>query len=38
MAFRKAVNKRRSAKKFRKQVKKTKLVNLSRPARGGFRL
>lgn len=33
------VNKRRSARKFRRNVGKTKMVNLSvTPNRGGFRL
>lgn len=38
MPHRKAVNKRKSAKKFRSQVKRTKGLNLARPARGGFRI
>lgn len=32
------VNKSRSARKFRGQVRKTKGINLARPGRGGFRL
>lgn len=35
---RRVVNKRRSAKQFRGQVRKTKMVNLAMPGRGGFRL
>lgn len=36
--FRKPVNKRRSAKKFSKQMRRTKVVNLPGVARGGIRL
>lgn len=36
--MRKPVNKRASARKFRKQSKKTNSVNFARPGRGGFRL
>lgn len=37
--FRRPVNKQRSAKSFRRQVSKTKLVNLKgAPMRGGIRL
>lgn len=32
------VNKRRSAKQFRRNVRRTKGVNLAQPGRGGFRL
>lgn len=32
------VRKSRSAKKFRKQVGRTKMVNLTSPMRGGIRL
>jgi len=32
------VNKRRSAGKFRRQVRKSRAVNFARPGRGGFRL
>lgn len=35
---RRPVNRRRSASKFRKQVGRTKLVNLVQPMRGGIRL
>lgn len=38
MAFRRPVNKGRSSGKFRRQVKRTKSLNLARPGRGGFRL
>lgn len=38
MAFRRPVNKRKSAGKFRGQVKRTKGINVSRPGRGGYRL
>lgn len=39
MAFkRRPVNKARSAKKFRKDAKRTKAVNVLRPARGGYRI
>lgn len=31
------VNKHRSARKFRKQVGKTKIANMRGPMRGGFR-
>lgn len=36
--MRRRVNKRRSAAKFRRQVRRTKGVNLARPGRGGFRM
>lgn len=36
--MRRPVNKRRSARKFRKQVGKTKALNVAKPGRGGFRL
>lgn len=36
-SYRRAVNKRRSARKFRRQVSRTKHVNLG-PQRGGWRL
>lgn len=35
---RRPVNKARSAGKFRKQVSKTKRLNVAVPGRGGFRL
>lgn len=35
---RRPVSKRSSAKKFRKQVSKTKAVNLKKPGRAGIRL
>lgn len=35
---RRAVNKQRSARKFGKQVSKTKTLNVARPGRGGFRI
>lgn len=35
---RSSVNKRRGAKKFRKQVGRTKGANVMQPGRGGFRL
>lgn len=35
---RRVVNKRRSAAGFRRQIGRTKAVNLARPGRGGFRL
>lgn len=35
---RKSVNKRRSARSFRKNVGRTKGANLSAPMRGGWRL
>lgn len=40
MAFtkRRPVNKRRDAKKFRKNTVKTKRANIARPMRGGIRL
>lgn len=38
MAFRKSVNKRRSAKKFRRSINKTRRINLLNPMRGGIRL
>lgn len=36
--MRRPVNKNRSARDFRKNVRKTKMINLARPGRGGFRL
>lgn len=33
-----SVNKRRSAGKFRQQVRRSKSLNFARPGRGGFRL
>lgn len=36
-SFRKGVNKRRSARGFRKQVGRTKAANLNGPNRGGYR-
>lgn len=39
MAYRHAVNKRRSAKKFRRNVGRTKALNMrGAPMRGGIRL
>lgn len=39
MAFRKHVNKRKSASKFRKSIAKTKRINVAPPPmRGGIRL
>lgn len=38
MAKRRPVRKVRSAREFRKAVRKTKKLNVSRPGRGGFRL
>lgn len=39
MAYRRAVNKRRSAKKFRRNVGRTKALNMrGAPMRGGIRL
>lgn len=35
---RRPVNKRRSAGKFRKQVRKTHPANMAKPGRGGFRI
>lgn len=35
---RRPVNKARGARKFRKDVKRTRSVNLAKPGRGGFRL
>lgn len=35
---RRPVNKRQSARKFRKQVAKTQKVNIARPTRGGGRM
>lgn len=35
---RRPVNKRKSSRSFRKQVKRTKGVNMAKPGRGGFRL
>jgi len=36
--FRKSVNKRRSARKFRSHVGRTKAANFASPMRGGYRL
>lgn len=36
--MRKPVNKYRSAKKFKNQVKRVKATNVLRPGRGGYRL
>lgn len=36
--MRRPVNKRRSARSFRKDVRKTRAVNLVAPSRGGYRL
>lgn len=36
--MRRPVNKRRSSRDFRQNVRKTKGVNLARPGRGGVRL
>lgn len=36
--MRRRVNKRRSSGRFRKQVKRTRGLNLARRARGGFRI
>lgn len=36
--MRRPVNKARSAGQFRRNVRKTKVVNLAQPGRGGFRL
>ena len=36
--MRRPVNKSKSARQFRKQVKKTRAINLVRPGRGGYRL
>lgn len=38
MGYRKSVNKHKSAKKFKGQVKKTKGANFAAPMRGGIRL
>ena len=39
MMYRKAVNKKRSARSFRKNAKRTKAANMSKsPQRGGWRL
>lgn len=38
MARRRPVGKSSSARKFRKQVGKTKSLNLAKPGRGGFRI
>lgn len=38
MARRRPVGKQSSAGKFRKQVRKTKAVNVARPGRGGYRI
>lgn len=38
MAFRKSVNKRRSARGFRKTASRTKRINTVTPMRGGIRL
>lgn len=35
---RRSVNKRGSAKRFVRDVRKTKAINLAKPGRGGFRL
>lgn len=35
---RRSVRKGPSARKFRKEVKRTPAVNMAKPARGGFRL
>jgi len=35
---RRSVNKKKSAKQFRRNVSKTKAGNLSQPMRGGYRL
>lgn len=36
--MRKPVNRRRGARKFNKQVRKTKTLNVKQPGRGGYRL
>lgn len=36
--MRRSVNKRKGARSFRKQAKRTKGVNMAKPGRGGFRL
>lgn len=36
--MRRPVDKKRSARSFRKQVRKTKSANIARPGRGGYRL
>lgn len=36
--YRKAVSKRKSARKFRQQVSRTRVLNLAGLARGGIRL
>jgi len=38
MAYRRPVNKRSSAKKFRRQVGRTHPANVRKPGRGGYRL
>lgn len=36
--MRRSVNKRKGARSFRKQIRKTKGINLAKPTRGGYRL
>lgn len=36
--YRQGVNKRRGAKRFRKQIGRTKAANMRGPNRGGYRL
>lgn len=38
MMRRRPVNKKKSAKRFRKSIGKTARVNVTRPGRGGYRL
>jgi len=38
VVMRRSVNKRRGARRFNGQARKTKSVNVARPGRGGFRL
>lgn len=38
MAYRRPVNKGKSARKFRGQVRKTHPANMAKPGRGGFRI
>lgn len=38
MSFRRPVNKGRSAKQFRRNIKRTKAPNVKNPSRGGIRL
>lgn len=38
MARRSRVNKRRSVRKFRRSVGRTKRINVATPMRGGFRI